>query len=348
MTVRRYDSVREAEAVIRAAEGRGTMSQSYVVLRSVERSFWRCELARMNPLALIRDWFSPRFRVYAVTDRGRPLLVVPLERDGDGWRLVRGEYVELDYTDILYGIVPKTTYCAAFAAVVERMRADGVRRLVADYLDESSPTAEMLLAAGASVCAEFENYAVELKTDTFDGYLSSLRGNARRNLRKDLRRAGAAEIEFEFCSDCGYGSRIGRKLLSECRRIYRRRQAGRYGHRGPVASWYFKVLNYISISVPGDNGFLAVLRIGGRVAASMEGYVNRTRRALEVPRISMNGEFAEYGPGRLLVAECVRWMLSGAEFRILDLCRGDERYKKEVGGSRYLTRRMVLDLEGGR
>lgn len=235
MTVRRFDSIRAAESVIRAVEGRGTASQTYVVLRAVERAFWRCAWARLNSVALIRACVSEGFRVYV----------------------------------------------------------------------------------------------------------------ARHNLRKGLRWASEKGIRFDFYSSCGYGSSIDLKTLTESRRIYRRRQAERYGHRGPIAALYFAALNYISLSIPGDRGYLAVLRIGGRIAATMEGYVNRSRRALEMPRLSMDSSFSEYGPGRLLVAECVRWMLAETDLRILDLCRGDERYKRELGGRRYLTRCVALELGGG-
>ena len=347
MTVRRFDSIRAAESVIRAVEGRGTASQTYVVLRAVERAFWRCAWARLNPVALIRACVSEGFRVYAVLDGDNVVLAAPLEHAENGWRFVCGKYVELDYTDALYGAYPANMLRSAFEIALKRMRDDGIRRIEWRYLSEDSISNSLICGMRSSVAADCENYAIELKEESFDGYLSALGGVARHNLRKGLRWASEKGIRFDFYSSCGYGSSIDLKTLTESRRIYRRRQAERYGHRGPIAALYFAALNYISLSIPGDRGYLAVLRIGGRIAATMEGYVNRSRRALEMPRLSMDSSFSEYGPGRLLVAECVRWMLAETDLRILDLCRGDERYKRELGGRRYLTRCVALELGGG-
>ena len=94
---------------------------------------------------------------------------------------------------------------------------------------------------------------------------------------------------------------------------------------------------YISQSVPGRSSFVAVLCIDGCVAAYMEGYVNMARAALEVPRIAIDDRFARYSPGRLLIAEAARWLCANSQLRCIDLCRGDERYKLNLGGTLYET-----------
>ena len=42
MTVERYDSIRGAEKYLRETGGNGSSSQTFSVLRAVERCFWRC------------------------------------------------------------------------------------------------------------------------------------------------------------------------------------------------------------------------------------------------------------------------------------------------------------------
>lgn len=344
MTVRRYDSIRSAESAVRSLEDFGMASQSFSVLRAVERSFWRCTLAKLDVVGAIAAWRNPRFRVYVVCEGEDPVLVAPLERAVSGWRYVSGDYIGLDYVDALYAEMSVDRLSEAWDCMVKRMRDDGIKSVEWCYLSESSMSNSLMRGMRFAVSEAFDNYAVILKSASFDEYLKALDQIARHNLRRDRRRASEIGLRFEFSSSCGYGRPIDPGTLRECRRIYRRRQADRYGHGGLPARLYFGAMNYVTLSVPGDRGFLAVLRIGGQVAASMEGFVNRRRHALEVPRISMDSKFSEFGPGRLLVAECIRWMLAETDLRILDLCRGDERYKRELGGTRYLTRTIRLSL----
>lgn len=50
-----------------------------------------------------------------------------------------------------------------------------------------------------------------------------------------------------------------------------------------------------------------------------------------MPRLAIDTSFSRYSPGILLILEATKlWMNEGiVDF---DMCRGDERYKKEMGG----------------
>ena len=62
--------------------------------------------------------------------------------------------------------------------------------------------------------------------------------------------------------------------------------------------------------------------------------------------IEVDDRHRDQPPGRLLVAECLKWMLSATGLSTLDLCRGGERYKYDLGGTCYRTRRMTCDFGG--
>ena len=62
-----------------------------------------------------------------------------------------------------------------------------------------------------------------------------------------------------------------------------------------------------------------------------------SRMALEVPRIAMNDKFGRYSPGWILIVEAVSWLCENSDIRAIDLCRGDERYKLDLGGICYST-----------
>lgn len=59
--------------------------------------------------------------------------------------------------------------------------------------------------------------------------------------------------------------------------------------------------------------------------------VYRHRKHLLMPKLAIDSSFSRYSPGILLILESSKkWIDEGiADF---DMCRGDERYKKEMGG----------------
>ena len=356
MTVTRYNSIRAAACAIRALEATGTASQRYVVLRAVERARWRHLWCGGHPLRLLAAAVRRPFRTYVVRDTdGTVLCVAPLERQADGWSAVAGDldFVALDYTDFLYADRPTEVLDAAAQALARRLATDGIRRVTWPYLADTSRTHVVFAAFPRAVAEETDNVAIVLdRAGTWEDHLSRLSANARHNLRRGAARAAAdgLAVTFDLQSSCGFGAALdtpsARRTLREARAVYLRRQARRYAHTGFRAAFYFRHLNYIPLSIPCDSGVVAVLRLGGRIAASLEGYVNFRRGTLEVPRISMDDAFAVYGPGRLLTAECLKWMLSATGLSTLDLCRGGERYKYDLGGTRYVTRRVTCDFGG--
>jgi len=347
MTVVRYDSIRAAEQCLRETGGNGSASQTYEVLRAVERCFWRClaYFALRHFAYALSCAFGIRrpFRVYAVRDGKGVVLCAPLHLGTDGeWSVVAGDFVELDFVDFLYARRGLPELGKAFAAVMQRMRADGIYSVTWRYLETGGATSELLKCLPHETTETFANVRVSFAggAERFDAALPRNARSVERVARNRLRREGRS-VAFSFRSSAGLGEglsgRESRRLLRECRRVYLGRQKRRYGHGGWLARLFFMHGCYISLSVPGGSSFVAVLRVDGCVAAYMEGYVNTARAALEVPRIAIDDRFARYSPGRLLIAEAVRWLCANSQLRCIDLCRGDERYKLDLGGTLYET-----------
>ncbi len=355
MKVERYDSVRAAEACLREAGGNGSSSQTFSVLRSVERCFWRClpYTAIRCPRYAMSCLFARRrpFRVYSVRDEKGVVLCAPLHLGTDGeWSVVAGEIIELDFVDFLYARRPNRELDDAFRAVMRRMSEDGVKRIAWRYLESEGVTASILRSWPHSKVETFSNVRI-LFQDGLEGYMRSLGANARSNLRKArnrLRRHGKG-ISFSFRSSVGIGEpmdgRAARAQLRRCRSVYLKRQRSRYRNGGFLARLFFQHGSYVALSVPGEGAFFAALEIDGCIAAYMEGYVNMSRLALEVPRIAMNAAFERYSPGRLLVVEAVSWLCANSDIRTIDLCRGDEKYKLDLGGTPYATETVVAETE---
>ena len=74
---------------------------------------------------------------------------------------------------------------------------------------------------------------------------------------------------------------------------------------------------------------LYVLEIDSRPAAFMIVYAHQ--RHLLMPRLAIDIDFGRYSPGIIMLLEAVKlWLDEG--FVDFDMCRGDERYKTDVGG----------------
>ena len=97
-------------------------------------------------------------------------------------------------------------------------------------------------------------------------------------------------------------------------------------------------------SLPGENGFVAVVKVDGRIAGFMEGYINERKKSLEVPRLAIDDAFSFYSPGMLLLNESVKWLIENSDVRIIDLCRGTEKYKIDMGGVVYHTRTICFHI----
>ena len=165
MTVERYDSIRGAEKCLRETQGNGSSSQTFSVLRAVERCFWRClpYTAMCHPRYAATCIFTRRrpFRVYVARDEKGAVLCAPLHRDSDGeWSVVAGEIVELDFVDFLYARRPLSELTEAFRAVMHKMSEDGIKRIGWRYLESDGITASFLRDWPHSVNETFQNVRI--------------------------------------------------------------------------------------------------------------------------------------------------------------------------------------------
>lgn len=72
------------------------------------------------------------------------------------------------------------------------------------------------------------------------------------------------------------------------------------------------------------------LYIDGQLAAFLSGMTDGVR--LVVPRLSINDEYRRYSPGAMLISEAIKMLASQSTIRVLDLSKGEEPYKYQLGG----------------
>jgi len=352
LRVCRHQSIRAAERALRAVHETARPYQHYEVLRACERGWWRC--AWRNPLAVMWAWFTARrpFRTYVVEDDvGKVLCVAPLQREGRSWKVVDGDFVPLNYVDLLYAERSSSELESAFACLRARLHADGIAAVRVGALAEDSVTNVLIVNCPHREIGNRTSVAIHFPGGWKD-FRRNLGANARSNLNKAhgrLRRAGRS-CTFECYSNGALGEALssprGRRSLKDCMRFYWRRLGHRYSHRGWSAWMYFNHCSHTTLAVVSPDAFLGVLRIDGEAAAFMQGYVDRRHGAVCLPRIAMNDQWREFSPGRLLVDECVKWLETNSELRTLDLTCGEERYKYDLGGEGYSTHDIEFSTGG--
>lgn len=172
---------------------------------------------------------------------------------------------------------------------------------------------------------------------THEDYVASLNKNIYKNIRKaynhlktDSKSMRLRVYTHEDMPDRSY-------MLTLWKLYLRRKMAWRHRKTGALSELGIGI-KALHESISGCAGSslralpqaeLYVLDIDEKPAAFM--IVYRHRNHLLMPKLAIDTYFSRYSPGILLILEASkRWIAEGvADF---DMCRGDERYKKEMGG----------------
>lgn len=86
-----------------------------------------------------------------------------------------------------------------------------------------------------------------------------------------------------------------------------------------------------------SNSFHAVLMTDGKIMSFLSGFMNHGEKELAVPRLCINDKYSFYSPGYILLVETLHYLEANGACRVIDLCRGEEKYKMDMGGQPYYT-----------
>ncbi len=217
-----------------------------------------------------------------------------------------------------------------------RSRHKGLKLSFAD-VPQVAPLSKVMVKICSSV-KERSSYHVPLSEfATHDEYVSSLHKNIYKNIRKSYNHLKTDDKTIELKHFRGTDMPSDAYLMELWKLYFRRKMAWRH----KKISWLSMVANNVKAMLETSLGCasrslkllsvaeLYVLEIDHRPAAFM--IVYRHRNHLLMPKLAIDTSFSRYSPGILLILESSKeWIEEGvADF---DMCRGDERYKKEMGG----------------
>lgn len=345
MKIVKYNSIIEArQAFQRLPVGDWHSFQTYEVYKGIDTG--------LNCITRVIRRNGP-IRVFVVMKDDLPILIAPLRKKWSGVWVVAGSTEGYDYVDFLYGGASEEDYSIAFDELMIHLKEkENVGLIQWDYLDTRSRSMNFLEKYDLTKKTVVKNVEIKIDYASHEDYLMSLSQNTRQNTRKAysrLRKDGH-EFVFKMYSGCGIGDRFGnaRSLedLQLCTDVYCKRQKEEYRELGWGMEKYVRHCHYMAASVNSPEHYFCALFIDGQVAGYMQGYINPRRRAMEIPRFAINSDWGWYSPGKVLISECVRFLMNegGGMVKWLDIGRGEERYKYDMGGVGYETLNFILDL----
>ena len=89
---------------------------------------------------------------------------------------------------------------------------------------------------------------------------------------------------------------------------------------------------------------MSVLYIDNEIAAFMLGFQDRAHDSVVLPKLAIADGFDFYSPGLILINETAKKFIETRRCANIDLCEGDEKYKKVMGGEEYLTYKLKIEI----
>lgn len=186
-------------------------------------------------------------------------------------------------------------------------------------------------------------------TDNIDIHIKGLSPSVRQNLRTAYNRMKRDGIEYELkiwlpenTPEHSNRRKLTKLYLQRLLGKYKNRKAGNLLYKS-YKTIYYKYIKHDSLSLRKlSNAFHAALFVRGECMCFMGGFANHEETRVVIPRLAINDTYKFYSPGYLLICETMKWLASNTAIREIDLSRGTEKYKIDLGGELYYTYSYVF------
>ncbi|MCM1313223.1 MAG: GNAT family N-acetyltransferase [Bacteroides sp.] len=286
-----------------------------------------------NPLRQL----TVKFSYVLMTYDGLPFAIIPLYITRSSGKM---RFPSCRVAGILNATAPfpmkgnEGKYAALQRYIEENYKA---KKLSWADVPQCSPFAEVMRNLGGNY-TERASYHVPLSEyATIDEYIGSLSKNIYKNIRKayNHQKTDGKNVELKVYT---YDTLPGNKYLYQLWRIYFIRKLAWNGRQVGTLGKVKASVKAITEIMTGcatkslrrlKESRLYVLEIDSVPAAFMIVYAHR--KHLLMPRLAIDTTYSRYSPGIVLLLESAKlWLDEGiVDF---DMCRGDERYKTDMGG----------------
>jgi CelD/BcsL family acetyltransferase involved in cellulose biosynthesis len=323
----------------------------------VKEDWKKMETPSMSPflyydyLAYV-EHFTRRFsfyhpRVACMNDNnGSPLMLVPLKGSLNlGYYKMLGDIRGCDRTDALYKPELSTE---ERVAVTRAFYSAFKSKAKLHRLQEQSP---MVSEAPAELLLSLQtNTYVSIAVDKdWNEHFGKLHRNVRQSMRTAYNRMKRDGKQFKL-EIFDAARPIDRIMWKKIMKLYFERMFTHY-KQNKIRSlfgrlyWHFNYfyIKHDTLSLHHlANGFHAVLMEGERPMAFLSGMMTHDGHTITVPRLAIDDNYRFYSPGYVLLAETLNYLGTNTGVHELDLSRGEEKYKFDLGGIPYKTTDIIL------
>lgn len=295
-------------------------------------------------------WFKPFFtRIACVCpkDSDEILMICPMKRRIDfKYYTLLGDMQGCDIADLLWkqGISEeekKDIIHFFFERMKDKMF---LNRIPADSLFASGVPMDRI-----SYTRDVEYVAIDMQED-YPAYLRTVSKNMRHQINKTYNRLEREGVEQKLLI-YDAPNRVPRELERKINQMYITRLISRYNpEREGSKLWrayYWILFQYLKHDTRSfrklPNSFLAVVMSGEQVMAFVSGFKTHDGKTVSMTRLAINEDLDYYSPGRILMNELIKYLHAETPIKVLDMSRGDERYKKDFGGRSYFIKDFVVE-----
>ena len=177
----------------------------------------------------------------------------------------------------------------------------------------------------------------------YEEYFQSLSKHTRQNIRTAYNRLNNDNIKMKF--EILRGKRLSRNKLNRLIDIYCDRHKERYGLGiSKIKRAYLKYIDFSTACQQNyEDNFYALLYFDNNIAAFMSGLFDEGRNSAIIPRLSIDDNYSWYSPGMILINETAKRFTGGIGIENLDLSKGEEKYKQNMGGNVYKTYKILIN-----
>jgi hypothetical protein len=252
-----------------------------------------------------------------------------------------GDFESVGALDFIY---PPSTSLDVFADIFSDLRAFFPKQVLClNKINERSLLYKYLREKGYEHSSTRNCVKIPFG-DSYEEYYKYLSKNQRLNINKIFNRLEHDKKEYTL--DIKINSLASATFMNASLRIYNKREGERTHDERNLFS-KFRQLHFEPITpaiqkMP--NNFNVSLSLNGAgLIAFLSGFITNGNEII-CPRGAMDSNFAKYSPGKLLISESIKWLIANTTIRCLDLSRGEEHYKYEMGGVKHTNYAYEIKL----
>ena len=299
---------------------------------------------RVKPSSMFQKNF---FLVYE--EEKKPLVLFPLYLKKNKLRLFGENISGAGHLDLLYDeAITTKQFENAFSELKSMFPGKTLELRMINERSKLFSFLQSMADAGTDaafpVKAEEERVCVKIPfPDDYEEYEKGFNSHARNNLHRAYKKVRSSELDMSL--KVIQGPFTDKALLSEAMKIYTKRESERKNRRMDFIPYikhrYFSGLMWAMENLASHYTFCFFLN--NKLVAFMTGFATNYNEIV-FPYLAIDSKFASYAPGKLMIGESIKYLQAHNSIRVLDLSRGDEKYKLEMGGVRHYNYRFAIQL----